>query len=423
MVRSIGVCKTRCIKVARKRYQFDPSGRRHKRGGSNPLMTALIVVAVAALVFIGWNIYVPLQRVLKGDAGKTVESAASHVSSASHAASKPSSSSGSTSSAATTAMRGIYLPGGTLTTATISQTLQAAKSAGVTTAIAELKSDDGVLHYASKISEVQNNGIVASGALDGAAIAQAITQSGMTPAARISCFKDPLAPTVMRDAAVKYAGNHSTNWLDESGNRWLNPYSATTVQYLTDLAAEAASMGFKQIYLDNVQFPSGAQNHVWYGDNLPSKESALQSFVAAVTQKVHTTGGTVTLVLPANAAVGSGQASLGQDQDPFGYGADTVSPLLTPVSLDGLTVGGTALPNPISDFGAAVSAAAQGLKTLNASKYGDMVPFIQAGTVSGSGTVTADTVNAEVSALKAAGIDHFVFYATGGYNLTGVAAK
>lgn len=388
-------------------------------------MTVLVVAAVAVLVFIGWNIYVPLQRVLKGGS-QTTESAGSRssskTSSASHAASRPSSSSKPTSSASTPAVRGIYLPGGTLTTASISQTLQTAKSAGVTTAIAELKSDDGVLHYASKISEVQNNGIVASGALDGAAIAQAITQSGMTPAARISCFKDPLAPTVMRDAAVKYAGNHSTNWLDESGNRWLNPYSATATQYLTDLATEAASMGFKQIYLDNVQFPSGAQSRLWYGDNLPPRESTLQSFVTAVTQKVHAAGGTVTLVLPAAAALGSGQASLGQDQDPFGYGADAVSPLLTPASLGGLTAGGAALPNPIRDFGAAVSAAVQGLKTLNASKYTGTVPFIQAGTTGGS-TVTADAVNAEVSALKTAGIDHFVFYATGGYNLTGVAAK
>lgn len=409
--------------MSRKPYQFNPSGRRRRSGG--PFLTVLIIVAIAALVFIGWNIYVPLRQVIEGSRhtpSSTVSKAPSKTSGASHTASKSSSSEAASSKPAA-AVRGIYLPGGSLTAAAIDQTLTAAKGAGVTTAIAELKSDDGVLHYASKISEVQNNGIVASGALDGASIAQEITKNGMTPAARISCFKDPLAPTVMRDAAIKYAGNHSTNWLDESGSRWLNPYSPTAVQYITDLAAEAASMGFKQIYLDNVQFPSGAQNRIWYGDSTSSKESALQSFVTAVTQKVHTAGGTVTLVLPAAAAVGSGQASLGQDQDPFGYGADAVSPLLTPSSLNGVTIGGTAIASPASNLATALTTAAQGLKTLNAAKFSNTMPFIQAGAVNGSATVTADTVTAQIAALKAAGINNFVFYATGAYALTGVAAK
>lgn len=392
-------------------------------------MTILVIVAIAALVFIGWNIYVPLQKALKNGAGhttSTVSTASSKASASSHTtskASKASTASSKPSSTSASTQRGVYLPGSSLTASTIDQTLSAAKSAGVTTAIAELKSDDGVLHYASKISEVQNNGIVASGALDGTAIAQEITKNGMVPAARISCFKDPLAPTVMRDASIKFSGNHSTNWLDESGNRWLNPYSSTSTQYLTDLAAEAASMGFKQIYLDNVQFPSGAQSRIWYGDNVPSKESALQSFVTAVTQKVHTAGGTVTLVLPAAAAVGSGQASLGQDQDPFGYGADTVSPLFTPASLTGVTVGGTAIPDPSSNLSGALTAAVQGLKTLNASKFSSTMPFIQAGATTDSSTVSADVVSTEVTTLKTAGINNFVFYATGAYSLTGVPSK
>lgn len=408
--------------MARKRYQFHPGGKRRNGG---PFMIGLIVVAIAALVFIGWNIYEPLQKVLRQNHGQSVSSTVSKTVSKAKAASSHSASSSSSSASSTAAstQRGIFLPAGTLTTSAIDQTLSSAKSAGVTAAIAELKSEDGVLHYASKVSEVQNNGIVASGTLDGSAIAQEITKNGMKPAALISCFKDPLAPTVMRDASIKYSGNHSTNWLDESGNRWLNPYSSTATQYLTDLAAEAVSMGFKQIYLSNIQFPSGTQNHIWYGDNLSTKESALQTFVTSLTQKVHAAGGTVTLVLPAAAVAGSGQASLGQDQDPFGYGADTVSPLLTPSSLTGVSVGGTAIRDPSGNLGAALAAAAQGFKTLNASKYSTTMPFIQAGAVTGSSSVTADTVNAEITALKAAGINKFVFYATGAYSLSGVSAK
>lgn len=404
----------------RKRYTFYPGTHRRRRGG--PLLAVLAVLAVASLVFIGWNIYEPLQRLIK-EGPKTSSQAPSSASPSSGAASsKPSSSSAVSSQPAAAAVRGVYLPGSSLSADAISQTLSAAKGAGATVAVADLKSDDGVLHYASKLSETQSNGIVAQGAQDGAAIAAAITQAGFTPAARISCFKDPLAPTIMRDAAVKYSGDHSQNWLDANRNRWLNPYAASAVQYLTDVASELASMGFKQIYLDNVQFPSGSQAKSWFGDNLGAKESALQSFVTALTQKVHAAGGTVTLVLPADAATDGGQTDLGQAQDPYGYGADSVSPLLTPAAMKGLTVAGQALPDASGNLPAVLGTVAGALKAQNAAKYASVTPFIQAGSIKNGGTVQAADVSAELAALSSAGIGNYVLYADNGYNLSGVTA-
>lgn len=404
----------------RKRYTFYAGGRRPRRGRS-PLLTALLALAVAALVFIGWNIYTPLKKLMTEGPSVSSSQPASSRTASSKAASAASSAASSETAQSTSAVHGIYLSSSTLTADGISQTLATAKSAGINVAVADVKSDDGVLHYASKLSEVQDKGLVADGAMDGAAIATAITQAGMTPAARISCFKDPLAPTVMRDGAVKYMDKSQT-WLDLSGNRWLNPYADTATQYLTDVATELVSMGFKQIYLDNVAFPSGSLAKAWFGDNVGSKENALQTFVTNLEQKVKAAGGTVTIILPADAATGGGQAAVGQDQDPYGYGADAVAPLLTPAAMNGLTVGGQALANTSGSLSTTLTSVAAALKTQNAAKYSTAVPLIQAGTA-GDTSVAAADVSAQIAALSAAGIGNYVLYAETGYELSGVSAS
>ena len=373
----------------RKRYTFYAAG--HRRRGKSPLLTALLALAVAALVFIGWNIYVPLKKL--ATEGPAISSSQA-VSSRAVCSKAWSSAASSMAETKTTAVHGIYLASSTLTADGISQTLTSAKSAGVNVAIADLKSDDGVLHYISKLSEVQDKGLVADGAL---------------------------APTVMREGAIKYMDKSQT-WLDLNGNRWLNPYSDTATNYLIDVAAELVSMGFQQIYLDNVTFPSGSLAKAWFGENVGTKESALQTFVTNLEQKVKAAGGTVTLILPADAATGSGQAAVGQNQDPYSYGADAVAPLLTADSMNGRTVSGQTLANTGSSLSSTVAAVAAALKTQNAEKYRSTVPIIQAGTADSS-TVAADDVSAQIAALSSAGIENYVLYADSGYALSGVSAS
>ncbi|HCC00500.1 MAG TPA: hypothetical protein DEP42_04695 [Ruminococcaceae bacterium] len=418
----------RCITLSKiKRYQFNPGRHRHGRRGGGPFMTILVIVAVVVLIFIGWNIYVPLHQAIKGtkNTSTSTSSTASKTTVSSHpTTSSKASSSHPAQSATSSGVKAVYLSSGTLTQTSMDQILSSAKNAGIKTAIVELKGEDGALHYTSKISQVQNNGLVAQGALDGAAIIQEIQKYGMTPAADISCFKDPLAANVIRTASVHNSTSHDITWLDESNNRWLNPYAADATQYLTDLTTEITSLGFKQIYLSNVQFPSGKQKHVWYGNNVGTKESALQTFVSSIAQKAHTAGATVTLVLPADAALGSGEATLGQDQDPYSYGADAVSPLFVPSSVTGVTAGGTAIPDPAAGLSVSVNAAASALKTQNADKYKNDIPFILAGTGTTTQTATTADINAQISALKSLGMTNYVLYSsTATYALNGVTVS
>ena len=392
-------------------------GRRRRRG---PIAIALMVVAAAALVFVGYSIQKPLADLISGRYSSS--SAASSTSSA--ASSSSSSSSGKTSSSSATVkaanIMGIYLPQKYLSdSASLSSVASSAKSAGLNMAVVNLKGEDGHVNYASKISEVQGTDIVAANAPDASAAAKALSDAGITPAAKISCFKDPVGADAMRDACVKYAGDHSMSWLDPT-NRWLNPYSDKAQQYIIDLAVEAVSLGYKQIYLDNLEFPTG-DSKAWYGDNLPTKEEALRSFTAKAAQAVEAAGGKLAVVMPGDASVGQGNAQKGQDQSLYGFTADYYSPNLCPSLFSkGVTVGGAVATDTAP--GNTVGAAAQTLLQTDSSKAAQTVPFIQA--YNGSRAYTADDVNAQITALRSAGIGNFILYSSDGtYSLSGVQTQ
>lgn len=399
----------------RSRYTFAPKRHRH------PVLVVLGIVAAAALLFVGYSIQKPLMALIQGHyTASAASSAASSPASKGASAASSAAASSATSSASSTAVRGLYLPASALAGGdALNQAISSMQSAGLNTAVLNLKGEDGVVRYASKIAEVQGTSIVASGAPDGSAAAQTLAQHNITPAAEISCFKDPVGAEAMRDAAIKYSGNHSMSWLDPT-NRWLNPYSDKAQQYIIDLATEAVSLGYKQIYLTNLQFPTG-DTKAYYGDDLSSKEDCLKSFVAKAAQAVEAAGGKLSVVMPGESAVGQGSAQQGQDQNLYGFTADYYSPNLSPSLFPkGLTIGTTAVSD--ADPAAAVTAAAQSLAQLPSAKVGSTVPFIQA--YAGSRPYTADDINAQISALSSAGIPNYILYApTGTYSLSGVKAQ
>ena len=105
-------------------------------------------------------------------------------------------------------------------------------------------------------------GSIEGASLDPALIASVLKENGLVPVAKLAAFRDPIAARADRNMAIGYTGQ-AYLWLDNKasagGNPWLNPYSDAAVQFIGDLSGEVQSMGFDQVLLENVQFPS-AQN-------------------------------------------------------------------------------------------------------------------------------------------------------------------
>lgn len=138
--------------------------------------------------------------------------------------------------------------------------LSEVKSAGYNAVAVDLKTDQGVITYLTANEAAAQFGAVSATPADLDALAAAVKAAGLTPVARISALKDPIAPHVSRGNSYGYQNSSEVNWLDDSvangGKPWLNPYMENARKYIADLCAEAAGKGFQTILLTNVNFPT-----------------------------------------------------------------------------------------------------------------------------------------------------------------------
>lgn len=135
-------------------------------------------------------------------------------------------------------------------------------------AVLPLKDSQGYVYYPSNVEAAQSS--VAATTYDAKAALKALQAAGITPVGSICAFRDPLAPAANRAMAVRY-GNTESFWLDAAreagGKPWLNPYSPEAVGYITDLITEATELGFEQVWLSGVQFPTTAgRQKAGFGD-------------------------------------------------------------------------------------------------------------------------------------------------------------
>ncbi len=150
--------------------------------------------------------------------------------------------------------------------AAIQAAAQQLAAQGVTYAKVTLKDGDGTIWYPSQLAPAANS--IGGTTVDPARIAAIFKENGLVPVASLAAFKDPVVPRTVRSMAIGYTGQEYL-WLDNKasagGNPWLNPYSAEVVQFIGDLIDEVHGMGFDQIVLTNVQFPSAKNGKQDFG--------------------------------------------------------------------------------------------------------------------------------------------------------------
>ena len=132
-------------------------------------------------------------------------------------------------------------------------------AAGGNAALLNMKANDGSLGYVSSLPRAVSAGTsAAEPALNEQILA--VTGSELYTIARVSCFKDNLAPKMDNSLAIKT--NSGYNWRDGDDERWMNPTVPAARQYVTDICVELADMGFDEILLDNSGWP--ATGHLDY---------------------------------------------------------------------------------------------------------------------------------------------------------------
>ena len=99
----------------------------------------------------------------------------------------------------------------------------------------------------------------------GAAVGDMLKADGVYAVAEIACFRDPIAASGDLDGmGLKNTGGYV--FYDGNSDRWLDPAKPAARQYLIDLASGCAAMGFDEILLTDVSYPTeGKLNKIDYG--------------------------------------------------------------------------------------------------------------------------------------------------------------
>jgi len=161
---------------------------------------------------------------------------------------------------------------------------EAADRGDLNAIVVDMKDDFGLLRYPSRNSIARSVGAVRP-IFDVDSLLARMHAHGVRVIARMVCFKD--------DHACNYSsfGVHRAGgglWTDAGGAHWLNAFDARTWRYLADIAHELEELGFDEIQLDYVRFPTDGDvgSCVFYGINGRIKEEAIEGFLKETRRRV-----------------------------------------------------------------------------------------------------------------------------------------
>ncbi|MDD3346367.1 putative glycoside hydrolase [Oscillibacter sp.] len=196
----------------------------------------------------------------------------------------------------------LALPEGPLTLAGLEAALdtKAADVPSYNAAVVTLKGADGTVYFDSAAAV---SGCVSLAPDTDDALKKLAERTAYT-AARISCFRDPKAA----NHDVKGMGLENTGgyiFYDGNNNQWLDPAKPAARQYLCDLAKEAAALGFDEVVLTDVSYPTeGKLNKIAYGEG--AKRENLLTFLAEMRTALEPYSVALSVELPETAFAADG---------------------------------------------------------------------------------------------------------------------
>ena len=141
----------------------------------------------------------------------------------------------------------------------LTEALSSAKESGYTAVIAVLKDEGGKIYYKTASEMAQSDETAVVGNMYPGQIYGMIKSAGFIPIAEINMLEDNNRYGENRDGSYHFASDKST-WLDNSvangGKPWLSPFDTNTQSYAAYLSNEISSAGFDYVIFDGLTFPN-----------------------------------------------------------------------------------------------------------------------------------------------------------------------
>jgi hypothetical protein len=178
--------------------------------------------------------------------------------------------------------RGVYIPFGLLYSRQRTlAVLDMIADTELNAVVVDVKGDRGRLAYTSGLPLAVELGVSASGVMDIREFLEICHRRGIYAIARLVIFKDDPLAHGKPELAVKQA--NGSVWLDGEALGWANPFREEVWDYNIGIAREVAQLGFDEVQLDYVRFPSDGNlaNIVYKEKSTPeTRTTAIRTFVA-----------------------------------------------------------------------------------------------------------------------------------------------
>lgn len=173
-----------------------------------------------------------------------------------------------------------------------------------------VKDEDGYVRVDFAVTAALSRSTVSVKKTTRDAVEQMTEEENLTAIARIVCLRDSRMPIVsVRGLGLRQGGGYL--YYDGSGVSWLDPAKSGVRDYLAGLARECAEMGFDEILLAEVGYPTdGDLSLLKFTET--EKQAGLAGFVQAVKAALAECEVKLSLELPAEVILSGADAVSGQ---------------------------------------------------------------------------------------------------------------
>jgi hypothetical protein len=209
--------------------------------------------------------------------------------------------------------------------------LEIADQTEINAMVVDLKDSSGQVFFDTNVQMAHDIGAV-NELFDPAEKLEDLNERGMYSIARIVVFEDPILAEHRRDLAIKNVetGEPWTTW---EGLAWVNAHKRDVWDYNIALAVEAANLGFDEIQLDYIRFPTdGLLNLADIGSDYAgeTKAEAITEFLRQMRDALAPTGAYLAVDIFGFTLWEESDGGIGQQLEMIEPYVDVINPMIYP---------------------------------------------------------------------------------------------
>ena len=209
--------------------------------------------------------------------------------------------------------------------------LEIADTTEVNAMTIDLKDSSGFVFYETKVQLAHDIGAV-NPLYDPVAKIQEMKDRGIYTIARIVVFEDPILAEQRPDLAIRDI-NTGGSWVTWDGLAWVNAHQREVWEYNIQLAVEAANLGFDEIQLDYIRFPTdGTLETADYGSAFEgeTKADAITEFLRQMRDALAPTGAYLAVDIFGFTLWEESDGGIGQQLERIEPYVDVINPMIYP---------------------------------------------------------------------------------------------